>query len=470
MHWPSRNGWGTLPTGQQVSLRTCASGPPGTSWAQSPDSRSVYGVARVMGYDFGLGLYDLRLGFVLHDLRLGVVLHDLRLGAFLPDGRRQVTDLGMGGTLYRWGSRKKCRGQAPPYNAMSRSALHYRPSLLEAPRQSPTPRPQFWVVTCYFNPCNYRNRLVNYARFAAGLRDQRVNLLTVQLRRRSDELRLPADSCTILVDVVESDVLWAKERLLNIGLAHLPPQCTQVCWCDCDVVFAQPNWAATCSELLHRHRVVQPFDTCLWLGPGEQPTAHHRHQHRRYQPTTSFARDHVRRQAQGLTSLALDEATADVYQSHPGYAWAARREVLERIAGLCDVCILGHADLAMALAFAHNPDRDGPLPPGWSGYWQPQWSAPLCAAVRQWQQRAAEVVRGDIGCARGHIYHLWHGPKKNRQYHQRAQLLHDFDPAAHLQQAPESHMWQWTAAARAIGLDQRAARYFAARQEDTKQT
>lgn len=320
---------------------------------------------------------------------------------------------------------------------------------------STNPLPQFYVITTYFNPCHYANRFENYLRFARGLRDQHVNLLTVELSH-NNSFDLSPDVCDKYVPVQQTDVLWAKERLLNIALQQLPPECTQVCWVDCDILFQRPQWAFLCSELLKNHRVVQPFGTCIFLGPDESPT-----KHKSFQPNGSFARYYIH---------ALQQKTfinsPDVLKAHPGYAWAARREVLERIQGFLDICILGHADLAMGLAFCHALHRDGPIPDTWEKYWDPGWGPALKTAVRQWQQRVCAVVHGDVSYVQGEIYHLWHGPSKARQYTSRGELLKEFDPAIHISRT-EAGLWAWTDAAKTLALDKKILKYFENRKEDS---
>lgn len=329
---------------------------------------------------------------------------------------------------------------------------NHQPSLLRNTSQNPLPH--FFVITTYFNPCRYANRFENYFKFARGLRDQRVNLLTVELS--TDVFHLSADVCNIYVPVQQKDVLWAKERLLNIALRHLPPHCTQVCWCDCDILFQRPQWAFLCSELLKKHRVVQPFGTCIFLGPDETPT-----QHQAFKPSCSFARYYFHTMNQKTFVGSTDVLTA-----HPGYAWAARRDVLQRLGGFLDFCILGHADIAMGLAFCHALARDGPIPDTWEPHWEPGWNPALKSAVRRWQQHAASVVHGDVSYVQGEIYHLWHGNGKNRQYTKRGELIQDFDPALHLVPAA-SGMWAWTEAATALELDKKVLQYFASRKEDS---
>lgn len=329
------------------------------------------------------------------------------------------------------------------------------------PRRAPDPR--LWVVTCYFNPCGYANRRQNYTTFAASLRKQQVRLLTIELCAEPGAAHLDGAACDKYVRVVCPDVLWAKERLLNAAIAELPAECTMVVWSDCDLVFHRADWARATVEALQRHKVVQPFANSVFLAADESPATH-----KRYGPMCSFGR-YYREREPAATLMGTDEI---LERSHPGYAWAARRSVLAQIGGLYDKCVLGNADLVMALAFTFDPDRDGEVDvaagaePGWDPYWGPA----LWRSVRRWQRQAAEVVRGDLGFVHGTVFHLWHGPVKSRQYATRGKLLADFDPNRHLTADPHSGMWQWTTTARALGLPDRCTAYFASRQEDSQRS
>src|SRR5690349_10101249 len=88
---------------------------------------------------------------------------------------------------------------------------------------SSVPRSRLWAITSYFNPLDYRRRRQNYRAFRERLP---LPLLTVELAYRSPELA--AGDADLLVQLRGRDVMWQKERLLNIAVARLPPECDRV--------------------------------------------------------------------------------------------------------------------------------------------------------------------------------------------------------------------------------------------------
>ena len=312
------------------------------------------------------------------------------------------------------------------------------------------PRPQFWVVTCYFNPAKYRTRLVNFLTFAAALKKQRVNVLVVELTSDTDA-HLTPDLVTKYVRVQQPDVLWAKERLLNIGIDALPEGCTQVCWLDADIVFDDPHWAKKCSRALRRHAVGQPFTKAVFLGKGETPAAGRARGH----AATSFASIY--------TNTADPCVCPKLMRAHPGYGWAARRSVLRQTGGLYDRAILGWGDLVMGQGFCHSPSRHAPIT-AINPKWKTGWSQHLLKDLLTWQRHAAGIIDGDTFALDGTIIHHYHGSHKGRQYHTRGALLADFDHARDLQLSNVSGMWAWTGAGKR--LEARIREYFESRRED----
>jgi hypothetical protein len=126
------------------------------------------------------------------------------------------------------------------------------------------------------------------------------------------------------------DILWHKERLLNLALSELPDECEFVAWLDTDVVFEDDDWAARTAQALGEHRLVQPFQRFLRLGPGEcVPGAVNG------RPVDGWSLVHLMNSNQLPEEHWSTGGTSAVHSYTPGLAWAARREDLLAV-GLYD--------------------------------------------------------------------------------------------------------------------------------------
>ena len=112
-----------------------------------------------------------------------------------------------------------------------------------------------WAITCYFNPVGYRRRLANYSLFRKALN---VPLVTVELAS-ADGFQLGPGDADILLQLRGHDIMWQKERLLNVALKAVPDTCRKIAWLDCDVMFAGEEWSERASEALDRHVLVHLF-------------------------------------------------------------------------------------------------------------------------------------------------------------------------------------------------------------------
>jgi hypothetical protein len=83
-----------------------------------------------------------------------------------------------------------------------------------------------WAITSYFNPMSYQRRRANYRLFRERLN---VPLVTVELAYGRD-FELSDGDADILVQLRARDILWQKERLLNLALGPAEPlQKRRVC-------------------------------------------------------------------------------------------------------------------------------------------------------------------------------------------------------------------------------------------------
>lgn len=301
--------------------------------------------------------------------------------------------------------------------------------------------PDLWVVTAYFNPAGYAARRRNYAAFLRPFTEGGVPHLLAHCA--FGEAPFDALDGEPGLRIRARDVLWQKERLLNLAIAALPPSCTKVAWVDADVLFTNSNWLLETSRLLDRFVLVQPYGERIHLPPATAATA-----------GTEDRLPGIVRRCAGDPIVVREP-----YEIHgaTGLAWAAQRSLLDRC-GLYDACIIGGGDHAIAHASY--------------GDWQSKCVAALIGLetpahrhFRNWAERWHAGVRGSIAHVPGTVLHLWHGERAHRHYSLRhkQQKHYGFDPTTDLCRG-ETGCWEW--ASDKPALHAWAARYFTERRED----
>jgi hypothetical protein len=276
-----------------------------------------------------------------------------------------------------------------------------------------------WGVSCFFNPGGHALPLDNLRRFARAARGQGLKLLIVELTLGDRSPSVSARDCDILVQKHTDCLLWHKERLLNIGVASLPPDCDKVLWLDADILFDRPDWVQETARLLDRHAVVQPFSEAVWLERGSL-----------FAPPELPLGLGEGKTMPGMASVMADardrrRLLADYFRhGHPGFAWGARREILTRH-GLYDRHVLGGGDITIAHAL--YGDRD--YRRGLNMACRDMTRAELESMAR-WAEGLDRDVRADVGFLTGRVSHLWHGSLNSRGYRNRWKILRDhaFDP------------------------------------------
>lgn len=307
---------------------------------------------------------------------------------------------------------------------------------------------QLWAITCYFNPMGYQSRLLNYRIFREQLT---VPLVAVEFAE-DGRFQLHGRDADILIQRRGSQVLWQKERLLNIALEAVPRDCQKVAWLDCDVVFGRNDWVNKAAADLDQLPVLQCFrdlyDLPCHATPGRDMGVHNE-SHSRHSLTYLFT--------SGSASQDIFRGGQPCWKRKytTGHAWAARRDLLERH-GFYDAGILGGGDRALAcaafgqfLAVAQN----WPMNSRQFDHYL-AWARPFFDAVQ------ARV--GYLDCT---IFHLWHGPWESRRYAQRYVGLEPFhfDPFTDVALG-DNGCWRWNS--RKPDMHQYVRDYFAMRKED----
>jgi hypothetical protein len=310
----------------------------------------------------------------------------------------------------------------------------------------------FWVVTSYYNPAGYRSRRENYQHFR---RRVQAPLLTVELAPPG-RFELGAADADRLVQVEGTDVLWQKERLINLALDQLPPECSELAWVDCDVIFASDSWVEDTRRALRDHPLVQCFTRMRYLPREARLSAPLAEQ-------TYFMRPSLAARlrqgddvfAAGCASFATGVRQGVQWGHAAGVAWSMRRDLLARV-GLYDAMIVGGGDGAFVQAALGQPERAAQV-----FRYSPAHAEHYC----QWAAEFGGIAKGGIGVVEGDIYHLWHGSLRDRRYHLRHGILRKFafDPQADIAVA-ESGCWRWSS--EKPDLHRAVAEFFVKRRED----
>lgn len=300
---------------------------------------------------------------------------------------------------------------------------------------------EFVAIATYYNPCRYVTRRRNYDTFIEGLRRQGIRCITIECAFGSSDFELP-----IAPDVIHiraRDVLWQKERLINLVTTSLPRKCKYLAILDCDIVFDNEDWASDLIRVMQTSPIAQVFETCLWLDEGginEAPL----------QTFESFSSvmNKLPAQLRGETYSA---------HGHTGLGWAMHRDIFDRV-GLYEAAICGGADHILAHACFNDFGNCFPYLNANKRHME---------HVKAWGRRLYPFIRGNVGVVPGCLRHLWHGDYDARQYQARQYdiIALGFDPWTDLEIASGLPI-QWAEGLGKPELKEYVASYFEMRKED----
>ncbi|MBX8633125.1 MAG: hypothetical protein KHF84_01250 [Thermoplasmata archaeon] len=264
-----------------------------------------------------------------------------------------------------------------------------------------------WVVSTYFDSEGFASKSRALRAYLRSITKSGIHWLLVEGSFGKRPFVLPASEHVIHIHC--PSVMWQKERLLNLAIHHLPKSCHKVAWLDTDIFFENPRWAIETSQLLNEVPIVQPFDTALWLPKGQ---TRFRGRGIVWSGFAATARRHP-----GLfLSGDFDR------HGHSGYAWAARREIVEKH-GLYDRSVVGSGDHLMAHAMMG--DLSSPCVTNSVGA-----ANPFRDSFHRWAKSFHRDVQSQVGFVPGAVLHRWHGDRKKRRYYKRmvGMLARGYDP------------------------------------------
>jgi hypothetical protein len=169
---------------------------------------------------------------------------------------------------------------------------------------------------------------------------------------------------------------------------------------DADIIFQRPDWAEETIQQLQIHDFIQPWSHAQDLDPDGAPL--------NKKPEISFCYAWYNDMEMEWNHKKYSSGTG-----HPGYAWAARRDALDKMGGLIDFAVLGSGDRHMAYGLVDKIEFSV----------HPNVHPNYLKHLKYWQVRARHFIHRNVGYLPGMITHHWHGSKKSRGYKDRWQIL-----------------------------------------------
>lgn len=287
------------------------------------------------------------------------------------------------------------------------------------------------VVTCHFNWSGYRRPVANLLRFLREMDLQGIPVYGMELHRRGSEPLMARNHRWICLEAGPERILWQKEPMLNRVARAVPSHIPFIAAVDADVHFTNPRWAELSARALERTPAIQPFDVAVW---GDESG-----------------------RAELSRGCAAKHGLDGKWSSHPGFAWAFRRDFFERV-GFYPWAVTGAGDTATATGLLDIEMFSGTA----RSIGRLNMENGL---ADEWIAAAKEFMGGvPAGWIEGQVWHEWHGTRADRKYLHRHTIMDRIDAREHVRLDGDG-MLEWT---RSAPADARAEleRYFDGRKED----
>jgi hypothetical protein len=276
---------------------------------------------------------------------------------------------------------------------------------------------QAMIVSCFFNPQNNPYRLLAFQKFYRSI--YHLNYRIIECTIGNSAPQLPHEPNIIQVN--SDSLLWHKETLLNKLISELPEKYKYVFWLDADILFTNYNWLVDSVEKLQAGaNIIQPFEYCIHLEKNQLiPNASDPLLNLATAGKTNKELDGKKKLWRSFSAnYVADERISADHQydvhGHVGFAWGARREVLEKCP-LFDRALIGGGDHIIAHAAAGQI----PHPCITKGF------GDNIDEVENWSNEFYDAVRGKIAYTHGYLHHIWHGNIADRQYLKRVREFTD---------------------------------------------
>jgi len=277
------------------------------------------------------------------------------------------------------------------------------------------------VITSYFNYGNNIYMKYNYIKFRENLEKQNIKLITIEL---SDNNKFDLTNYSDVYFYNIKDYLWHKENCFNIILNKISKDVECICWIDNDIIFLDNDWLIQLYNkmFIENINIIQLFKHV-----------------KRCSITNEYSI--IEPKINGWCENTYMES--ELYQHKinnftnaktPGYAWAIKREILTKMNGFYDKCILGGADRIILDSIFMNKNN---------GLYYYKKSL-FYNDLKSYMEKLHNLIDNKFDYLDITIVHLYHGDYNKRAYNSRYKILDiipDLDPNINLIKVNDILQW-----------------------------
>jgi hypothetical protein len=226
------------------------------------------------------------------------------------------------------------------------------------------------ILIPFFNPCKSTRLLQNLLLVRHSLESAHIPYFIAEMAFGNEIHEFSGPN---VLQFRSTSYMFYKENLILSSEPLIPDEYTKLCIMDADIMFANPNWYDIVRCTLTSFNLCKPFSHAKLLN---------------------------------IDFTILDDnfrVRSDC--AHPGFVWAYQRSWFQ-ISGYIDLCIVGNGDCA-------NVDHISEVA-----------SFPTLQYYKnEFPTMLPMPVQGSVGLCDLTVYHLYHGPKRLRQYHSRFEAI-----------------------------------------------
>lgn len=265
------------------------------------------------------------------------------------------------------------------------------------------------IISCFFNPQNSPYRIKAFNIWYDSIKHMNHKIIECVIGDSKPQLKENEN----IERIYTESLLWHKETLLNKIISELPKKYKYIFWIDADVIFTNKNWLVdSVREFEKGANILQPFDWCVHLDKDQLKPEFDLEFAKAMYDEGILVKKSRRIWRSFMSNCVINKqyACSENYDTHGhvGFAWAARREVLDSVP-LYDKALIGGGDHIIAHAAARQighkcitksftDDIDD---------------------VLDWSKKFDVVVKGKVAYAKGDLFHIWHGDIDKRDYFNR---------------------------------------------------